>query len=575
MQSGHSVKTTPHPTNMTKRADAPGSLDSDDTSDDESSPGGERHHHHRGRGNTTTTNLPAYYSEDGWSTGEHETELRVARQKQQLHISKEKKTIAVVEGKIHVGQGGLGYPDTSIKQQQVRATQKSGSGQTMKSGGSGTKVGEVKVATSKSSDPSKLGSRQAGGTPPVTKGDNTHTSPAGKQSSQQSMVVMQMQALTPAGLLQQQSPIQGLIDGPNSERDGRESPPYLERQIPRDPSSQPQDAWPLFEEDPTTHPHPATAGIPPTMAAAMMLNIAASRQQHQAPPPSSPPNVVLPPASTITTTHNVNPLPPEAGSGILPLLPPLPLAQLAQQQPPSVSTPPQSPSPDQLPTVTGAGQPPPPPLPQNVTPMFHHPLPVSPPSTTATIPPIFQSLMQQQGHFVNVPPMSTAAAMQQIFGVSGAGVPPPHPTSMEMLYNQAHGHSSMIPPPEIASGGGGGGGKPGDSFSVVGMPPLISPLQPLSTSRKSSPPGEHAAMSPLLVTAYTQTTDPKVTHTHVQTEVKETRDKANQFRPYTRKARVQTEGHFVSATELSPPELQDDSKGMGYFLCFVQVRLGS
>ena len=565
VRSGPSVKATSHSAKVTKRTDA-GSLDSDDpssTSDDESSPHSEHHHphsrcrphHHQAsnRADNTTNSLPAYYDEDDWSTGEQET---IAVQKQQALIGgKERNTVPVVEGKQYTGRGRLVYSDTSIKQQQVRATQKAASGQAMKSGGgSGTtaKVGEVKVTTSsQSSDPSRLGSRQTSTTAPVTKGEPTRTSPAGKQSQQQSTQQSKvgMQVPAPTGLLQQQSPIQGLIDGPNSERDGRESPPYLDRLIPRDPSSQPQDAWPLFEEDPAaTHP---TANLPPSMEA-MMLGIT-SRQQHQAPPPSSPPTgagiVLPPPASAITTTHNVNPL-PEQGMGIISVVPPLAHAH-AQQQP----TPPQSPIPDQLQTG-GAGQPPPLPA------MFPPPnVPISPPSSSAAaMPTMFHSLMQP-GHFAT--PMTTAAAVQQFFAVSG----------QDMLYNQAHHtHSNMVPPPpppvppELASSGGGANGNGSvDSSSMAVIPAsLVSPLQPLSIKR-SSPRGERttAAMSPLTVTAYTQTFFPKLTSTHTQTEVKEFCEQGTQFNLHVKETRAQTDGQFVAATELSPPELEDDSKGNG------------
>ena len=540
VRSGHCIKATSHSAKVTKRTDA-GSLDSDDpssTSDDESSPHSEHHHphsrhrphHQASRANDTNDSLPAYYDEDDWSAGEQET---IALQKQQTHFGgKERKTVPVVEGKLHIGRGGLGYSDTGVKQQQVRATQKAVSGQTMKSGGSSggttTKVGEVKVTTmSQSSDPSKLGSRQTGSTAPVTKGEPTHTSPAGKQSQQQStqQSKVPVQIPAPAGLLQQQSPIQGLIDGPNSERDGRESPPYLDRLIPRDPSSQPQDAWPLFEEDPAvTHP---TANLPPS-------------------------GIVLPPsASTIATTHNGNPL-PEQGTGIISMISPLAHAH-AQQQP----TPPQSPIPDQLQTG-GAGQPPPLPA------MFPPTVPTSPPpSTTAAIPTMFHPLMQP-GHFV--PPMTTAAAVQQFFAISG----------QDMLYNQAHHtHTNMVPPPELANGGGGNGNGSADSSSMAGIPAsLVSPLQPLSI-KNSSPRGERttAAMSPLTVTAYTQTFFPKLTSTHAQTEVKEFHEQGTQFNSRMKKAWAQTDGQFVAATELSPPELENDSKGMDYCIAKTNATL--
>ena len=562
MRGGHNTKATSHPLKMTKRTDA-GSLDSDDpssTSDDESSPRSDHHHPHSrrrphhphgSRANTTNDSLPAYYDEDDWSTGEQETETRAALQKQ------ERKTIPVVEGKLHIGHGGLGYSDASIKQQphqQVRATQKAVSGQTMKnSSGTTTKVSEVKVATSsRSSDPSKL---QTGTTASVTERESTHTSPGGKQSqqqqsAQQSRVMMQVPA--PAGLLQQQSPIQGLIDGPNSERDGRESPPYLDRLIPRDPSSQPQDAWPLFEEDPATHP---SANFPPV--AAMMLNVTSRQQQQQHQAPTSPPagsGIVLhpPPASIIATTHNINPPLPEPGTGIIPIIPPLTHAHAhAQHQP----TPPQSPIPDQLQTG-GPGQLPT--LPQNV-PIYPPPVSVSPPSSsTAAMPPIFHPLMQPR-HFV--PPMTTAAAMQQFFAISGrggGGIPP----GPDMLYNQAH--YDTVPAPLELANGGNGGGDDDSSSSVPGMPPsLISPLQPLSI-KKPSPRGERtaAAMSPLTMTVYTQTPSPKLINTLTQTDVKEFREEGTQFEPNTRKVGAQTDGHFVAVMELSPPELEDDSKGM-------------
>ena len=570
---------------MTKRTDA-GSLDSDDpssTSDDETSPHGEHHHphsrrrpHHRHQAsranNITTDSLPAYYDEDDWSIGEQEA-VADALQKQQSHTGgKERKTIPVVEGKLHVGRGGLGYPNTSVKQQQQRrerATQKAASGQTVKTGGGSAKVGEVKTATSpqSGSDPSRIGSgsRQPGTTAPTTKGEPARTSPAGKQSqqrsAQQSKVVMQVPA--PAGLLQQQSPIQGLIDGPNSERDGRESPPYLDRMIPRDPSSQPQDAWPLFEEDPATHP---TANLPPSIEA-MMLNIT-SRQQHRAPPPSSPPagsGIVVPsPASNINTTHSGNPPLPEHGTGIIPVVPPLPRAH-AQQQP----TPPQSPITDQLQTG-GAGKLPPLPT------MFPPRVPISPPPSTTTtaaaLPTMFHPLMQAGGRFV--PPMTTAAAMQQFFAVS---------SGQDMLYNQAHhtrpsAVAPPLPPPlELASGAGGNGNDSGsgDSSTGAGIPPsLVSPLQPLSI-KKSSPRGEHTAtaMSPLTVTAYTQTFFPRLTSTHVQTDVKEFHEKGTQFNPRVKKAGTQTDHHFVAAREIGPPKLENDSQGMGGCVLKVNATL--
>ena len=595
MQSGHSIKAIPHSAKVTKRTDA-GSLDSDDpssTSDDESSPHSEHHHsphsrrrphhshpHQATRANTTNDGLPAYYDEDDWSTGEQENVAATTTlQKQQAHIGggKERKSIPVTEGKLHVGRGRLGYSDTtSIKQQQQqqgRATQKAVSGQSMKSGGGGgggtiTKAcGEVKVATSSQSSSdssSKLGSRQTGTTtaPPVTKREPTRTSPARKKQSQQqspqqpSNAVMQVPA--PAGLLQQQSPIQGLIDGPNSERDGRESPPYLERLIPRDPSSQPQDAWPLFEEDPAIHP---TTNLPPSVEA-MMLGITSRQQQHRAPPqPSSPPassGIVLPPhsSSAITTTHNGNPppLPAEQGTGIIPMVPPLAHAH-AQQQP----TPPQSPVPDQLQTGGGAGQPPPP-LPGMFPPTVP---PISPPSsTTSAMPAIFHPLMQPR-HFI--PPMTTAAAVQQFFAVSG---------QQDMLYNQAHHTHSNVTPPlpnpsELASSGGGGsggGGSGNGSGESSSMTSLVSPLQPMPI-KKSSPrsgSGERTttAMSPLTVTAYTQTFFPKLTSAHTQTEVKKCREEGTQFNPHVKEAWAQTDRHYVAATELSPPELENDSKGM-------------
>ena len=469
----------------------------------------------------------------------------------------------MVEGQLHVGRGGLEYSDTtSVKQQQqqVRATQKAKSGGS--SGGRDTNISEA--TSSHGGDPSsKLGSRQTGGTTTTTatttKGESTRTSPAGKQSQQQSTqrskVAMQVPA--PAGLLQQQSPIQGLIDGPNSERDGRESPPYLDRLIPRDPSSQPQDAWPLFEEDHATH---LTTNLPSSVEV-MMQSTTSRQQQYQAPPPSSssPPagsGIVLPPpTSNIATTHNGNPPLLEQGTGMIPVVPPLAHGH-AQQQP----TPPQSPIPDQLQTG-GAGQPPPP-LPT----MFPPPaVPISPPSSvsTAAMPTMFHPLMQPGGQFV--PPMTTAAAVQQFFATSG----------QDMLYNNQVHHnrpSSVIPPPPppplgLASGSvGSGNGNGGDSSTVAS---LVSPLQPL-TIKKSSPRGERMtpAMSPLMVTAYTQTF-PKLTSAHAQTEPKKFCERGTQFTlQNVKEAEAQSDGHFVAATELNPPELEDDSKGKD---CYMYV----
>ena len=598
MRSGH-VKPTSHPVaKVTRRTDT-GSLDSDDpssTSDDESSPRSEHGHRRRsrrpisqGRTNTTTTdNLPVYYDEDDWSTGEHEAESRTPRQKQPAHIGKERKPthVPVVEGKLHIGRGGIGYSDkTSSRQQQVRATQKHASEKNVKGVGAATagttKVSEVKVATSRSGDSSKLGSRQSGTNPPAKRGPDTRTSPAAKQSQQQqeqsarqSKVAMQVPA--PAVTVQQQSPIQGLIDGPNSERDGRESPPYLERQIPRDPSSQPQDAWPLFEEDPANiHTATTCTSLPPPMAvAAMMQSVATPRQQqHQTaspPPPSPPTGSVLPTASTsTTTTHTDSPTLLEPRTGIIPRMLPHLADRVHPHVPSLVPTPPQSPVPDQFQggvgvgVGAGAGRQPIP-----LSAMFPPPT-CSSPSTVAPqpVPPMFHSLMQRQGHFI--PPMSTAAAMQQFFSIAG-GIPPIRPHT-GMFHNQTHSHSNMGPPPsELASsktigGGGGEGVGGGDASATMGMPPLISPLQPLSTKRSSPPHGERtvaAAMSPLTVTAYTQTPKPKLTHTLMQTDVKEFREQGSQIRPRVKKTEVQTDGRFVSVTELNPPKLKNDSKGM-------------
>ena len=174
------------------------------------------------------------------------------------------------------------------------------------------------------------------------------------------------------------------------------------------------------------------------------------------------------------------------------------------------------------------------------------------------MPTMFHPLMQPR-HFV--PPMTTAAAMQQFFAVSG---------QQDMLYNQAHHtHSNVVPPPpppELASSSGGGGGSGNGGGESSSMTSLVSPLQPMpikkSSPRSSSGERTAAAMSPLTVTAYTQTFFPKLTSIHTQTEVKKFREEGTQFSPHVKEAWAQTDRHYVAATELSPPELENDSKGM-------------
>ena len=146
--------------------------------------------------------------------------------------------------------------------------------------------------------------------------------------------------------------------------------------------------------------------------------------------------------------------------------------------------------------------------------------------------------MQQPPGHQFMPPM--------LYGRGGV----PHPGGMEMLYNQAHGHSNV--PAKIASNA---------VKSTEAAAPPIPPLRPLST-KKSPSSGGRTAMSPLLVTAYTQTTDRKMTSTEVQTEVKETRDQKVQISPSLKRAKTQTVGSYVPVEGLQPPLLETDSKGM-------------
>jgi hypothetical protein len=51
--------------------------------------------------------------------------------------------------------------------------------------------------------------------------------------------------------------------------------------------------------------------------------------------------------------------------------------------------------------------------------------------------------------------------------------------------------------------------------------------------------------------------------------VKEFHEEGTQFNLRTKETWAQTDGHFVAATELCPPELENDSKGMG--CCVTKV----
>ena len=624
------AKTTGHLAKVTKRTDA-GSLDSEGPS---SSSGDEESPSRRGtdttqRGSISGHKLPSYYSDEGWGTRGREGggPQRLLQQVQPQHHKEKANTIAVVAGEgSRVGHGFGMSSDTANVKQSTRA-QKSVSAHTIKGG---SRVGEGKVQPSKSVDSSKMSLRQPSTTSVMKPRDavrvsSSSTSLVGKLSPPHA----QMQAPPTPGLLQQQSPIQGLIDGPNSGpnggKSGRESPPYLERQIPRDPSSQPQDAWPLFEDDPGL---PAIQSATAVTISPMMLNAASmaqrqqqqQQQQQQAPPPTAPPTAkvlagapptvqaaalpttggVVPP-TTITATHDVRtaPVPPLStpatnfapdcllpsvdSNSILTTTPPAPSMpqshlqkyphQLQKQEP----TPPQSPHSSVVPDkLQGADNAPilssiklasqgamPPPLP----PQQHQPLPphlqnvlsfrqpASPPATS--IPSVFQSLLHQAGGHHHPQQFMTSAVMQQFY--SRAGGIPVRPGGVEMLYNQAQaqGHSS-VPPAEL------GTRKPGDNPVVTAAAtPLITPLQPLFTSSKKSTTyaygGERAATSPLLVTAYTQTTDPKVANREVQTERKKTRSQGLQVTVPTRKVKTQTDGEFVAADDLRPPLLQSDS----------------
>lgn len=619
----HGVKTIGPLAKVSKRTDA-GSLDSDGPS---SSSGDEDTPTHRvdttqTRSAKSSNDLPAYYEDDDWRLGESKVKSQ-AQQQQQQHLKERTNLPLVVGDGGKVGQHLGVYSDTAHVKQPVRA-QKSVSTRTIK----GSHVNEVaKVQPSKSIDASLKRQPNASTSTTAKPRDavhttNTSTSPVGKQTPQQQINVMQVPPNT--GPLQQQSPIQGLIDGPNSgpnsEKGGRESPPYLERQIPRDPSSQPQDAWPMFEEDPSL---PAVTAIPPaTVVSSMLLNAASMAQRHQnqlqrqAPPPNAPPTIGggVPPTSA---THNMKAIPltpvPSApvtnlipvcllpslasNNSILTTTPPVPsLPHAHQQKPPNQHqlqqkqqqdpTPPQSPhsavAPDKLQGASGSAilssiKQSPSPSPQGAKPSLpqqqHQQQPQPPPplqsvlgfrqpgsTPTTTIPSVFTPLIHQTaaGHPQFMPSM-TSAVMQHFY--SRVGGIPARPGGVELLYNQAQGsHSLNIQAPEFDNGG-----KQGNP-TMARTTPLITPLQPLSTGSRKSPTdsygSERAAMSPLLVTAYTQTTSPKVSSTQVQTETKVTISQGFQIGPTMKEAKTQTEYEFVAADDLQPPLLETDSKGM-------------
>ena len=602
----HGIKMTGPPTKVSKRTDA-GSLDSDgpsSSSGDEDSPT-RRVDTTQSRSASSSHKLPAYYDDDVWQT----RESKVKPQAQQQH-HKEKTNLPIVVGDGgRVGQRlGVCSDVTNIKQP-IQA-QKSVSTHAIK----GSRVNEVvKVQPSKSVDASLKRQANTSARPrDAGRTASTNTSPVGKQSPQQQINLIEAPPTT--GLLQQQSPIQGLIDGPNSgpnsEKSGRESPPYLERQIPRDPSSQPQDAWPMFEEDPSLPA--ATAIQPTTVVSPMMLNAAAMAQRHQlqqhAPPPNAPPTVCggVPPT---TATHNAVPPPPApsvpatntvpvcllpslaSNNSILTTTPPVPSMPHAQQQKPShqlqqkgdptlPSSPHSTVAPDKLQGANGSAvlsSSKPSPSPQGAMPTLpqqQHQHQQQPPlpslqsvlgfrqptgSPTTSITSVFPPLIHQTagGHPQFMPSMSSAV-MQQFY--SRVGGIPARPGGVELLYNPAQGsHSSNVQPPEL------GNGKQGHP-ATARTTPLITPLQPLSTGSRKCPAytygGERAAMSPLLVTAYTQTTSTKVCSTGVQTEAKKTCSQGFQISQDMEEAGTQTDREFVAADDLRPPLLETDSKGM-------------
>ena len=649
----HGVKTVVGTSaRVTRRTDA-GSLDSDGPS---TSSGDEEAGSPRGGGSTAQprssgNKLPTYYSGDCWGNREQgaaESKIPQSQQKSHPPHQKERKNQpAIVEGsKIsRMNIGNVYSADvTNLKQVPLRA-QKSVSTHMLKE----SKVSEVnKVQPSKSTNGVKVSSRHTTVAPPTMKlGDVTlHDSPDGNQQPQQSNVI---QTPHPGGLLQQQSPIQGLIDGPNSGpnggRDGRESPPYLERQIPRDPSSQPQDAWPMFEEDPGLST--ITSAIPPVSVTPMMLNAASmaqrqlqqqqnqeQKQQHhhhqqQAPPTAVPPlnttggsgGITRPspggiPSPTPTMTNAV----PAHNAGAIPLPPPptmntnfaVPVGLLssvvssnsiltttpsaAQSMPPAhqpskpVATPPQSPhsaTEDKQHQVVGSGgtaallssvKP------QTTTQQLpqqghqqqpHHQQqpqvlgfrqPISPTSTSAVHPAVYQSLIQSHPFMASMTPISTAA-MQQFY----RNTMPHRASGMEMLYNQAQGHHHHpSPPPPPLPSSSVPGELSSDKPSVAGVTPLVPPLQPLSTSKKkpssSSSYGERTApMSPLLVTAYTQTEGPKMSNTMVQTVKKRIHSRSCQATPALSSKETQTEDEYVLVEDLRPPLLESDTKGKYMF----------
>ena len=589
------IKSTPHPSKATKRTDA-GSLDSDDpmssSGEEASSPTSPPGVDAAVR---TGNKLPTYYEDDCWSA---ERGYPTTATTTTAHTGQRKKNTIVTpsDGKQQPMPPG-GRVSKSSSAHSVRSR----------------KDTEVKVQNSKSADLSKTGLRQPTGAPAV-KADMVRgtTAPSTNQSGKQRQQRQQRQTPhqeldTPstASLLlqQQQSPIQGLIDGPNSgpnaNRDGRESPPYLDRQIPRDPSSQPQDSWPLFEEVPQAGP--VSSVQPVTAIPTMMLNAARMGQhlQQQAPPPSAPPPTpgasgasAVVPSATLPIATTPLPSPPLVGpaANLIPVCL-LPLAETnsiltttppvrsvphqhhhQQQQQQVTPTPPQSPHsvaplPEKLqasisgPSVLSAVKPqaagkqqqqqqPP-----HSAVGFHQAVPAgtataagSPPATITSMPSVFHSLMHPpQGHPQFVAPSTAAMQMQQLF--RSGGIPPHHHGNMEM-YNQLQGQFSRAPPSELV------GAKPTPSVT-----PLITPLQPLSTV-KSPTSTERAAMSPLLVTAYTQTMGPKVTNAEVQTDPKKTRQKFCQARPLTRTGSAQTEGKVLLVEDLHPPSLQSDSRGI-------------
>lgn len=194
-------------------------------------------------------------------------------------------------------------------------------------------------------------------------------------------------------------------------------------------------------------------------------------------------------------------------------------------------------------TTTQQQQPPPP---QNAM-GFHQAAVGSPPAATGAS--VFHSFM----HPAQAPPPQflpasmPPSAMQQLFR---GGIPPPR-----YVYNQAQGHTMSHGPSEREG-----------AESTPNVTQLITPLQVLSNVR-SPVTTERAAMSPLMVNMYTQTSSPKVTDALVQTEPKKTHNRMCQASPHTRRKWTQTEGQFVSVEELHPPPLENDSTGTVYVQC--------